>query len=528
MNHPGAVATPHRTATGAAESVLADGGNAVDAALAAAAVLTVVYPHQCAIGGDAFALVGGPDHEPVVVNGSGRSARGWRRADHLDAGGHVPVTGARSVTVPGVLDLWHQLADRWGSRPLGAALLGAAGIAAEGFAVAPGLRRGLEQEADALAADPGARELFLPGGELLRAGQHVTLPRLADSLRTLAAEGTGAFYTGALGASVVATLRAGGSALDAEDFATHTSSLSAPLGARFAGEEYLSSGGNSQGRFFLRGLAALEVIRQRRARVPDALGAEAAPVGRVLALCAAERDRLLGDPGFSPDPGDVGEVSDLVEAALGSTPIHRVLSAQADGRPPHLPARASGDTVAIVTTDGEGRWVSLIQSVFHTFGSGVVDPETGILLHNRGACFSGVAGSPNEIGPGRRPAHTLMPVLVRRDGRLVGAHGTRGGRAQPQIHTHLALNLAAGLTAGEAVARPRWIVGRLTAGARPEEDGLGIAVEQGVGETAADGLRAAGFRTTALAALDDAAGHLQVVRETPDGPRAASDPRADG
>jgi gamma-glutamyltranspeptidase/glutathione hydrolase len=192
--------------------------------------------------------------------------------------------------------------------------------------------------------------------------------------------------------------------------------------------------------------------------------------------------------------------------------------------------------VAIVAADADGHWVCIIQSLFHAFGSGILDPATGVLLHNRGAAFSLVPGTPGELAGGRRPPHTLMPVLVRdSSGHLVAAHGTMGGRAQPQIHTHLALHLALGRTPAEAVSAPRWIVGQMEAGAPAPSV---VLVEEPVPAAAQSALATLGLRTQLLPANDDGVGHAQVVRRTVGawhrdagtlpGLNAASDPRADG
>ena len=187
--------------------------------------------------------------------------------------------------------------------------------------------------------------------------------------------------------------------------------------------------------------------------------------------------------------------------------------------------RASGDTVAIVATDGAGTWVSLIQSLFHAFGSGILDPRSGVLLHNRGASFNLRPGSPNQLAGGRRPAHTLMPVLVRDGDRIVGAHGTMGGRAQAQIHTQIALDLARGASAPEAVRLPRWVLGAMEAGVTDAE--TIIKVEQDVPASARSQLDSR-FSTETLPACDDLAGHVQLVRKDGDEVTAATDPRADG
>ena len=522
----GAAATPHADATAAAHETFANGGNAVDAALAAAAMLTVVYPNQCTIGGDAIAMVGTPDGTVTVVNGSGRSARALNPIDYAGPDGFVPVSGAKSVTVPGLLSAWEALAETWGRQPLSAALRRAADAAELGVVVAPGVGRDLEREQHLLATDPGCREAFFRDGALLKSGDVLNTARLAETLTLLAEKGASEFYRGSIGQSIVNTLRELGSDLTTEDFATHQVSIESPASAMFAGAEYLSAAGNSQGTFFLQGLKALDFVAQEIGHIPDPGGEESGIVASILAASAQARDLHLGDPGHYDMPLNA-LLSNKTTASMALSALAGSSAGAVTGR---SYARRTGDTVAVVTADSDGTWVSLIQSAFHAFGSCVLDPGTGVLLHNRGASFSLTPGAANELTPGRKPGHTLMPVLVRHDGKLVGAHGTMGGRAQPQVHTHLALNLALGMTPGEAVARPRWIVGQMEAGAAADDDATTIAVELGVSAEAIDHLVESGFRTKHLEAMDDAAGHLQVVRSS-DEPGAfsvGSDPRSDG
>jgi len=479
------VASPHALASAAGADVLRDGGNAVDAALAAAAVLAVVLPNQCAIGGDLIALVGLPDGSAHVLNASGRAPAGVDVAALRARGDRAPVDGAPSVTVPGVVDGWHELARRWGSRPLSAPVRLAAGVARIGVPVSAGLARDLAGESARIRADAGLAAVLAPGGDVLRQGQALRQPRLADTLDLLADGGRDAFYTGEVAASLVNTLRAGGSAITVDDFSAHVSTLEEPLTARFGDEEYLSSGGNTQGGFFLAGLREIDGL----GRLVDPLGPDAGLLCRILAGQSTARDARLGDPAHGPRPG--------------------------------------GDTVAIVAADDSGQWVSLIQSLFHAFGAGLLDPATGVLLHNRGAAFDLAPGSPALLAGGRRPPHTLMPVLARDagTGRILGAHGTMGGRAQPQIHTQLALHLALGRSVRDAVSAPRWLAGRMEAGGTEPST---IHHEVDIPEPARRSLAETGLPMRALPARDDGAGHAHLIRSRAGRLDVATDPRADG
>ncbi|WP_406349010.1 gamma-glutamyltransferase [Streptomyces sp. NBC_01597] len=517
-----AVATPHAGASDVAAEVLRGGGNAVDAALAAAAMLTVVYPNQCSVGGDLLALVGTRDGEVSFVNASGRSPRALDVASLTAAYDTMPVLGALPVTVPGAVAGWAALAEKWGTRPLAAALAPAEAAAREGVAVAPGLAHDLARESGNLARDPGMRGVFFADGEVLAAGKTLRQPHLARSLALIGSDGPAAMYGGEVGARLVKLLAARGSAMTEEDFAAHTVELSQALAAEYDGVEYLSAGANSQGLYFLQGLRALDVARSVRGPL-DPLGRDAGVVASVLAWTAGDRDRHCADPDWSSAP---------VDHLLSDTYARRVAEHALSGTAVDLLAqrKASGDTVAVVVADADGTWVSLIQSVFHSFGAAVLDPGTGIVLHNRGASFSLDPASPNVLAGGKRPLHTLMPVLVREGGELVGAHGAMGGRAQPQVHTHMALQLAAGSPPEHAVSVPRWVLGAMEAGVTA---GAGVvSTERDVPPAGVQAIEEAGFTVRSLGANDDGVGHGQLVRRVPGDGRphlaAAADPRADG
>lgn len=519
------VASPHASASAAAVEVFERGGNAVDAALAAAVTLTVVYPNQCSMGGDLIALVGDKDGTVHAVDGSGRAPRALTPAAlGPSASTFMPVYGHFAVTVPGAVSAWHHLAEHWGSVPLRDILLHASELAADGVAVAPGLARDLSREQSRLLQDEGMRAIFVDDGAPLDEGATLRQPQLARTLAELSEGGSDAFYKGAIGESLVRRLRHLGSSVTTGDFSDHQTSMRQPLSATYSDVDYLAAPPGSQGVFFLEGLAALEVVRQSLGRALDPLGEDAVTVALVLGAAARDRDALLGDPDVATVDVETLLTRRATEIAWsflsGQTPA--AIASPAPG------PRASGDTVAIVAADSDGTWISLIQSNFHAFGSGILDPDSGVILHNRGASFSLAPNSPNLLAGGRRPAHTLMPVLVRESGKLVGAHGTMGGRAQPQIHTQIALHLANGCQPGEAVSHPRWVLGPMEAGGGDASALDVIKVEQDVSSSPQQRLRDAGFSLTALPTDDDGVGHAQLVRSSATGFVGATDPRADG
>ncbi len=477
----GAIATPHALATHAGAEALRDGGNAIDAALAAAATLAVVYPHMNAIGGDVIALVHAPGGDVVAVNGSGAAAAA---VDPAALGATMPVRGVAPITVPGAVRAWESMHDLGARRPWGSLFDAAIAHARDGVEVAPGLARAIDAEGAVIDADRGLRALLRAEGPLRQ-------PALAGTLQTLAADGARALYGGAVGAALVDGLAALGSPLALADLADHASELAEPLTGTLRGEELLTAPPNSQGFVLLELAAALEGLD---------VWPPAPLLARLFARTGADRDRHLADP------------------RAGAVPLERLLSpehgaallddALDDLRGAAAP-RAGGDTVAVVAADADGWAVSLIQSLFWTFGAGILEPATGILCQNRGASFTLGAG-PRALAPGRRPPHTLMPVLTRRDGRLSGVHGTMGGHSQPQIHLQLLARLLAGDTPAEALNAPRFVVsGDRVAAERPVPPGLSVDVD--------------------LGSRSDEAGHAQLIRIGPEGDfDAASDPRADG
>jgi gamma-glutamyltranspeptidase/glutathione hydrolase len=327
----------------------------------------------------------------------------------------------------------------------------------------------------------------------------------------LAEGGARAFYDGALARRFAAGLAALGSAISAADLAAFRPVVEAPVRARVDGVDLLTARPNSSGVLLAQALLAL-----RAARLRDPLGSDAGVLAAIFAAGNAQRERELADPqGAEPDDG----------AWIGDEVIARIARQATLGAnvpsPPH--SHPDGDTVAIVATDDEGRAVSLIQSLYSWFGAQVLEPTTGVLLQNRGRGFSVDPRHPNVIAPGKRPAHTLMPLLVERDGALLGALGAMGGSVQPQIHTQLLLRLLGGSPPAEAIAAPRFAVTAMDAGESP----LTVRVEENCDEAVTGALRAAGMALKPMPPLSEDLGHAQVIWcDSPS--QAGSDPRADG
>jgi gamma-glutamyltranspeptidase/glutathione hydrolase len=508
-----AIASPHHAATEAGVQALREGGNALDAAVAAAAALAVVYPHNCAIGGDLIALVRRPDGSVVSVNGSGASAAATSTAALRAEHARMPIAGSATVTVPGMVGGWGAVLSLGGRRPLADALEAAIVFAEEGVPVARSLAGQIQARHRELAADEGCRALFFNHGAPLSEGSSLRQPALARSLQAIALEGPPALYGGEVGSHLIAGLRSLGSRLTTEDLTAHETDVAPPIGARWRDLDVLTAPPNSQGFVLLEILSALEAFGQ--AFEPQA--ADAGLLARLFALVSFERERYLGDPRFVDVP-----CRELLSAHHAHALARKASSGRSLATEPGSNRMAGGDTVAVVAADGEGFAVSLIQSLFWSFGACILEPTTGILCHNRGAGFSLDARSPNVLEPSKRPAHTLMPVLLSDGNRLVGVNGTMGGYAQPQIHAHLLLAAAAGATAAEAVRLPRWTVATADKG-----EGVVVA-ESDVSEAAIKSIEAAGFNLQRVGQLDETVGHAQSIAVVGGGYVAGSDPRADG
>jgi gamma-glutamyltranspeptidase/glutathione hydrolase len=509
-----AVATPHTLATEAAAVAFERGGNAVDAALAAATTLAVVYPHMCGVGGDLFALVQHPAGDVVAINASGRAPAGADPgAAAAEGGGRMPEHGPLSVTVPGAVSGWHALHEQGANLSWADAFTAAVAHAHGGVGVARSLADELAEDPERLARDPGIAEIFFPLGRHAIAHDQVRQRALGETLQAIADGGPAAWYGGETGERFAEGLRALGVPIDLADMAGHRADLGTPLRARYRGVDVLSHPPNSQGFVLLEALLVVE----RMGIDPDPLGPDAGTLARVFGAAARDRDLHLADadsmrlhPSTLLDDGHLGAVADTVRDGLPA----------ARGSP-----HGSGDTIALVTTDAEGRGVSLIQSLFDGFGSGLLEPATGVVAQNRGACFTLEPDHPNFLAGGKRPAHTLMPVVVQRAGRLEGVAGTMGGYAQPQIDAEVlmrAVDLA--MDPGEAVAAPRWIVDATSRGAGDPA----VIAEADVGAEVIAQLGAAGYRVETVGRLDATVGHAHLIRARPDGFDVGSDPRADG
>jgi gamma-glutamyltranspeptidase / glutathione hydrolase len=419
-------ATSQPLATRAALRVLEDGGNAVDAAVTAAAVLCVVEPMSTGIGGDLFAIVWdeGAAHG---LNASGRSPAGV----DVETLTELPIHGPRSVTVPGAVSGWAALLERFGSIGLDRCLAPAIDAAEQGFAVTPVIAAAWARLARELT-DTEARRVF---GSAPRVGEITQSPDMARSLRLLAHDGPAALYDGPLGEAICQA-----SWLERGDLRAHAPEWVEPLRLRHRGVEVLELPPNGQGAVALQALALVEPLAPRDVADRVHLQAEA------LKLAFSDGYGQIGDrplpPGFL-DPAYIAERRRLIDRDRAGSP--------AAGRLPR------GGTVYLCCVDGARRGISLIQSIYHGFGSGVVARGTGITLQNRGSSFSLEPGHPNRFAPATRPFHTIIPGMLVRDGALLGPFGVMGGHFQPQGHLQVVEQLlGAGADPQAALDAPRF------------------------------------------------------------------------
>ncbi len=491
----GIVCAPHSQASEAGAEMLREGGNAVDAAIAANAVLCVVYPHMTSIGGDLFALVWPEGRErPVGLEGAGRS--GSRATiEAVRARGHetMPERGALAITVPGTVAAWGRLLEEYGTFGLARVLEPAARIAREGWIVSPNLAGSLTANFEWLSQEPEASRLLPP----LKSGMLMRNPELGDSLEAIGRSGFGTFYRGDIARRIVAAIEDRGGLVSAEDLAMHRSAWVEPVAFKFGDLTVYQMPPPTQGLVAAGMIRRLERLSPRD-RLPGPTLARA--VYRVRDQVYAMRDRWISDPAFTSVPFE--PFLDPEATLLGGEPV------------------PEGDTVYLCSADERGNTVSLIQSVANSFGSGVFAEGTGILLHDRGLYFSLDPGHVNRLEPRKKTMHTLIPALAARAGRCWAAFGSMGADGQPMIQAQVFINLAAaGMDPQDAVSAPRVRV-------RPGGGLLWIEADYpGARELAA----ASDIPVELRAPRSSDFGHAQaLVWDGPAAWRGGVDPRADG
>jgi gamma-glutamyltranspeptidase / glutathione hydrolase len=506
-----AVAASHPLATAAALEMLHAGGNAVDAAIAASAVQCVVEPHMTGIGGDCFVLYAPAGGARVMaLNGSGRAPEA-ATADRLRAEGldEIPRQSAHAVTVPGALAAWARLHADHGSLPWDRLLARAIGYAEQGYAVHPRVAWDWAREAWVLRADPGASAVLLPGGSAPAMGSRHAQPALANTLRLIAREGVGPFYQGEIAERLVRFLRGRGGLHGIDDFATTSADWVEPISSTYRGCEVLECPPNGQGLAALLILNILSGFDLSKGSMSEADRIHL--IAEATKLAYHHRDALIGDPSAMAVPPETLLGVDVAENLRSRIDMRRAAPPTLWTEPEHK------DTIYLCVVDRQGNAISFINSLFHLFGSGLVEPETGVLLQSRGTSFNLRPGHPNAIGPRKRPMHTIIPGMLRKDGRILGPFGVMGGHYQAAGQAALVSGLFdRGLDVQAAIDAPRFFAW----------DGV-LQLEAAIGEETARDLARRGHRIERPG--DPLGGGQAILIDHARGIlTAGSDPRKDG
>ena len=518
----GMAVAPHALAAHSALAVLREGGNAIEAMVAAAATIAVVYPHMNSIGGDAFWTIHAPGHEVLTIEACGpaarRADREFYRARQCAA---IPMRGPLAAnTVAGTVAGWALALDlsreRWGGGlPLSRLLADAIHYAASGTTVSSSQSRVTGDKRDDLEKQPGFADLYLVDGDAPVAGSLFRQQKLAETLAHLAREGLADFYRGELAAAMADELNALGSPLERQDLSAYYARCRSPL--RFDH----STGTLYNTRPPTQGVVSLLVLALADKRNLGKVDVESADFVHLLVEATKQaflvRDRYVTDPAYlALDAQELLDDAFLAPRAAAIS-MERAL-AWGSGKP-------AGDTVWLGAIDGEGRAVSFIQSLYHEFGSGVRLRETGVLWQNRGCSFSLDPAHLNALEPGRLPFHTLNPALALLDDGRAMVYGTMGGDGQPQTQASVFARYAVfGRSLQEAISAPRWLLGR-TWGQTSDT----LKLESRFDPALIDALRSRGHDVEVIGAFDERVGHAGALARHASGLiEGASDPRSDG
>ena len=504
----GMCATSHPLAAAEAIGILKRGGNAMDAAIAGAVLLGICEPQMTGIGGDCFVLWTRPgDRRIRALNGSGR-APAAANAAALRAAGHdaVPLSSPQAVTVPGAVGAFCHLSETEGKLGLDAILEPAIRYAEDGVPVAP--RVAFDWANDAATLQRGARQKYLFDGTPPATGQIFRAPGQAEVLRRIARQGREAFYTGEVAEDMIAALRGAGGGHVAADFASAACSPADPVSGSYKGAELSEHPPNGQG---ATAILMLNILKHFDIPGLDPFGAQRAHFEAEAAKLAYDaRNRFIADPdrttrlGHMLAPETAAQLAALIDPA-------RAMAAAAP-----LSEAVHKDTVYITVVDGDRMAVSLIYSIYHGFGSGIASEKFGILLQNRGAGFTLEEGHPNELAPGKRPMHTIIPGMLAEDGGAPMPFGVMGGAYQPNGHARFTSNLRDfGMGLQDALDAPRSF-----------SDAGTLKMERGYSDAVRQQLADMGHR---VEIPETAIGGAQAIRIRPDGVlEGASDPRKDG
>lgn len=503
----GMCATSHPIAAQVAIETLKSGGNAVDAALAGALVLGIAEPQMTGIGGDCFVLIKPPGSEEIIaLNGSGRAPAGLR-ADALRARGlaAVPIQGIEAVTLPGAIDAFCRLNADYGLKSLADVLAPAIHYAEEGIPVAP--RVAFDWADDLPCLKGAALDFYSVGGKAPTAGQRFRAPGQAEVLRRIAREGRAGFYEGEVAEDMITSLRALGGTHTLDDLAATACDYTTPVSGPYQGVDLVEHPPNGQG---ATAILLLNILKHFDLASMD-------PFGTLRAHIEAEATKLAYDARnrFIADPDHTTRLAHMLAPETAAKLAALIDPKQAMASAAPLTEAVHRDTIYITVVDRDRMAVSLIYSIFWGFGSGFASSKFGINFQNRGAGFTLTEGHPNEAGPAKRPMHTIIPGMIRQNGRVALPFGVMGGAYQPCGHARFVTNLVDyGMDLQAAIDAPRCFSGA-----------NGMEVERGYSDTVRAELAAMGHP---VVVPDTPLGGAQAIRIDADVLIGASDPRKDG
>ena len=514
----GMVATSQPLAAVAGLRMMMLGGNAVDAAIATAAVLNVVEPVSTGVGGDMFALVWASNEKRVrAINGSGRAPAAASLEELRGQGYHgMPGSDAHSITVPGAVHGWETLINACGTMPLSEVLKPAIQYAEEGFPVSDVIAAQWSTQLAKLCQLPSGEEVLLQG-RTPNQGEVMLLPTLGRTLRTIAEGGAEAFYNGEIAQRMAGFVQEQGGWLSQEDLANHTSDWEEPICTDYRGVACWECPPNGQG------AAALEALNIAEGFDIEAMGPQSPDayhhLVEAMRLAFADAFRYIADPAKSWVPTD-----ELISKDYAKSRCALIDPKKAMVSAPYGKVHGGSDTVYISSMDGQGNACSLIYSIYAGFGTGMVVPGTGIALHNRGALFSLDPAHPNALAPGKRPYHTIIPAMATVDGEIYMSYGVMGGFMQPQGHLQVMSNVVDhGMEPQAALNALRFMVSQDS-----------VALEEGVFPEVVRELERRGHRTQVLGGyhrgIAGGFGGAQLIRRDLDTGVlwGASEPRKDG
>ncbi|MCP1850707.1 MULTISPECIES: gamma-glutamyltransferase [unclassified Bradyrhizobium] len=512
----GMVTSPHELATQAGLEVLRKGGNAIEAVIAIGATLCVTYPHFSGLGGDSFMVISDRKGNVRTLSGAGQAA-----LNLPNYSGSVPIRGPGSaLTAATTVDVWDQAFDfsrkSWAGKQSWASLFERPiEYAGKGFPVTPSQRFWQDMEAKNLKDWPDIQRIFMPAGRMPEIGEPLVQPELAKSLEMLAANGGRDFYEGKLAAHIAAGLKQIGSPLTADDLARCRARDETPLRVGYRGGELLGLRPPTQG------LTTLEIMgildRFELAKYPEGSADYYHLLVEAVKQAFIDRSRYIGDPEFVDVPVNQLLSASYLDARAKAINLEKAMPW------PHVFKK--GDTVYLAATDRDGNCVSMLQTVYYDWGSGMVAGDTGIIWHNRGASFNLDPASPNCLKPGKRPFHTLNPGIYLKGGRPHLLYGTQGADGQPQTLAAVLTRLIDyNMDPLTALSRPRFLLGKTFSDARDS-----LKLEKDAGEEVFKALAGRGHEISPIPAQSPLAGHPGAIRIDADGSiTGAHDPRSDG